>query len=160
MQHKLLEKNKRDFTHSSLIHQPSLFQYLSSLTTDQFNIVLQCSLPYIHLISYPDCVEGASLRNLDTATELMAVLTICRHGLHQGVMGFMVGLSKATIQGIFIGWVIFLANLFNKIDLKPPSGYLLKKMPKRFVETGLGLTDLVIHATEFKFQSASNFELN
>ena len=33
-------------------------------------------------------------------------------------------------------------------------------MPKAFVETGNGLTDLVIDATELKFQSASNFELN
>ena len=33
-------------------------------------------------------------------------------------------------------------------------------MPKIFVETGHGLTDLVIDATEFQFQSASNFELN
>ena len=33
-------------------------------------------------------------------------------------------------------------------------------MPKIFVEPGHGLTDLVIDATEFKFQSASNFELN
>ncbi|XP_065658111.1 uncharacterized protein LOC136082624 [Hydra vulgaris] len=33
-------------------------------------------------------------------------------------------------------------------------------MPKSFIETGHGLTDLIIDATEFKFQSASNFELN
>ena len=33
-------------------------------------------------------------------------------------------------------------------------------MRKIFVETGNGLTDLVIDATDFKFQSASNFELN
>ena len=33
-------------------------------------------------------------------------------------------------------------------------------MPKIFVETGHVLTDLVIDATEFKFQSASDFELN
>ena len=33
-------------------------------------------------------------------------------------------------------------------------------MPKISVETGHGLTDLEIDATEFKFQSASNFELN
>ena len=33
-------------------------------------------------------------------------------------------------------------------------------MPKIFVETGHSLTDLVIDATEFKFQSASNFKLN
>ena len=29
-----------------------------------------------------------------------------------------------------------------------------------FVETGHGLTDLAIDATEFKFQSASNFQIN
>ena len=33
-------------------------------------------------------------------------------------------------------------------------------MSKIFVEISHGLTDLVIDATEFKFQSASNFELN
>ena len=33
-------------------------------------------------------------------------------------------------------------------------------MSKTFVETGHGLTGLVIDATEFKFQNASNFELN
>ena len=44
--------------------------------------------------------------------------------------------------------------------MKPASGFLLKKMPKSFIETGHGLTDLVVDATEFKFQSASNFELN
>ena len=112
------------------------------------------------MIPYPDCVGGVSHRKLNSATELMAVLTACRYGLHQGVMEFMLGLSKATIQSISVGWVIFLATLFNEIDLKPSSGYLLKKMPKIFVETEHGLTDLVIDATEFKFQSASDFELN
>ena len=53
-----------------------------------------------------------------------------------------------------------MATLFNEIDLKLPSGYLLKKMLKIFVESGHGLTDLVIDTTEVKFQSASNFELN
>ena len=33
-------------------------------------------------------------------------------------------------------------------------------MPNIFIETGHGLTDIVIDATEFKFQHASNFELN
>ena len=125
-----MEKNKRDFTHSSLVHQPSLFQCLCGVTADQFDIILRCSLPYIHLIPYPDCDGGVSKRKLDSPTELMAVLTVCRHGLHQRVMGFMLGLSKATIQRIFISWVIFLATLFNEIDLKPSSGYLIKKCQK------------------------------
>ena len=73
----------------------------------------------------------------------------------------MVGLSKAPIQRIFIAWVVFLATWFNEIDLTPPWDFLLKKLlQKIFVETGHGLTDLVIDATEFKLQSVSNFELN
>ena len=64
------------------------------------------------------------------------------------------------MQRIFIGWVIFLATIFNEIDLKPASGFLLKNCQKVFIETGNGLTDIVIDATEFKFQSASNFKLN
>ena len=59
------------------------------------------------------------------------------------------------MQRFFIGWIIFLATIFNEIDLKPASGFLLKKMPKSFIKTGHGLTDLVVDATEFKFQSAS-----
>ena len=78
-------------------------------------------MPYIHLIPYPDCAGGVSHRKLDSATELMAVLTVYRHGPCQGVMEFMLGLSKATIQRIFIGWVIFLATSFNEVDLKPSS---------------------------------------
>ena len=111
LQQKLLEKNKRYFTHSSLAYQSSIFQYLCGLTTDQFDIILQCSLPYIHLIPYPDRVGGVSYKKLNSAAELTAVLIVCGHGLHQGVMGFMLGYSKTTIQSIFIGWVIFFGNL-------------------------------------------------
>ena len=39
-------------------------------------------------------------------------------------------------------------------------GYILKKIPKIFVETGHALTDLVIVETVFKFQHGFNFELN
>ena len=83
---------------------------------------MQCSLPYIHLIFYPDYVGGANLRKLDTATELMAVLTVCRHGLHQGVKGLMGGLSKATIQRIFISWAIFWLPYLMELTLNCPQG--------------------------------------
>ena len=46
-----------------------------------------------------------------------------------------------------------------ELTLNRPQG-IYYKMPKIFVGTGHGLTDLVINATEFKFQSASNSELN
>ena len=134
---------------------------MCGLSIKQFQIILECVAPYSHLIPYPDSeVNSQRRRTTDKATELLSVLTICRHGLHQGVMAFIIDKSKSTMQRIFIGWVIFLATIFNEIDLKPASGFLLKKMPKSFIETGHGLTDLVIDATEFKFQSASNFELN
>ena len=80
------------------------------------------------MIPYPDCFGGVTHRKLDSANELMAALTVCKHELHQEVMGFVLGYSKATMQCIFIGWVIFLATLFNEIDLKPSPGYLLKKI--------------------------------
>ena len=60
---------------------------MCGLTIDQFNIILKCALPYIHLIPYPDCVGSIKKRTMGTATELLTVLTIRRHGLHQGVMG-------------------------------------------------------------------------
>ena len=136
LQNKLREKNKKKFSHANLISQLNLFHYLCGLNVDQFNIILDCALPCIHLISYPDCVGDTGHRRSEPAAELLLVLTIV------------------------CGWVIFLATLFNEVDLKPPSGYVLKKMPKIFVENGHGLTDLVIDAIEFKFQHASNFELN
>ena len=54
-------------------------------------------------------------------------------------MGYILGKSKSTVQRIFIGGVIFLVTLFNEIDLKPPSVFLLQKMPHILVETGHGL---------------------
>ena len=88
-------------------------------------------------------------------TELLAVLTLCRHGLHQGIMSYILDTSKTTMQRVYIGWSIFLATLFNRHNLQVPAANLLKKMPKSFIKT-----DIVIDATEFKFQTASNFELN
>ena len=59
----------------------------------------------------------------EPATELLLFLNIHRHGLHQGIMGYVAGMSNATVQRIFYGWVTFLATLFNEIYLKPPSRY-------------------------------------
>ena len=138
-----------------------MLQYLCGLSIKQFQIILECVTPYTHLVSYPESeVNALSCRTTDKATELLSVPTICRHGLHQELMAYITDKFKSIMQRIFIGWVIFLATIFNEIDLKPASGFFLKRMPKSFIETGHGLTDLVVDATEFKFQSASNFELN
>ena len=61
---------------------------------------------------------------------------------------------------VFVGWIVFLETIFQEIDLKPTNGFLLKKMPEIFVKTGHGLTDIVIDCTEFKFQHATNYDLN
>ena len=50
-------------------------------------------------------------------------------------MRYNVGRSNSTVQRMFCGWIIFLATMFNEIDLKPPSRYTLKTVPKIFVET-------------------------
>ena len=72
----------------NLIKKPKQFQYLCGLSIDQFNIILNCVTPYIHLIPYPDCAGVHDRRSTDVATELLiSVLMICRHGLHQGRIG-------------------------------------------------------------------------
>ena len=64
------------------------------------------------------------------------------------------------MQIVFVGWIVFLETIFTHINLKPEAGFLLKKMPDSFVETGHGLTDMIIDCTEFKFQHVSNLDLN
>ena len=59
------------------------------------------------------------------------------HGLHQGIMSYNVGRSNSTVQRMFCGQIVFLAAMFNEIDLKPPLRYTLKIVPKIFVETAM-----------------------
>ena len=54
---------------------------------------------------------------------------------------------------------MLLVTLFNKINLKPPTGYLFKMIPCIFMKTSYGMTDLKIDVTDFKFANASNCEL-
>ena len=110
--------------------------------------------PYLQLIEYPDC-KGTGERSLVSATELLAVLTCCRHALYQGVMAYILRQSETTMQRIFIAWTVFLSTLLT-LDLRPANGYLLKMIPEIFIKTGHGLTDLVIDYTEFKCQQASS----
>ena len=65
--------------------------------------------PYSDVIIYPDC-KGTGMRSLDKPTELFAVITICRHSLHQGVMAFMLKVEReSTMQRIFVGWIALIA---------------------------------------------------
>ena len=134
------------------------FEYLCGLTVERFNMVMDCVRPYLHLIPYPDCKVSENLYTYES--QFLCTLVICRHGIDLRFMAFIMDTSESTVQRIFNGWVMFLATLFNRLDLTPAHGCLLQKMSKVFMDTGHGLTDIIIDATEFKFQCASNFELN
>ena len=56
---------------------------------------------------------------MDKTRELMCFLTISRHALHLGVMGWMTNTSISTQSRIFVAWSIFLATVFESIDLTP-----------------------------------------
>ena len=75
-------------------------------------------------------------------------------------MAFILVTSKSSMQRIANNWIIFLATVFNKIDLKPEHRFLIQKMPSSFVKTGHGFTDLLFDATEFKFQFATNYDVS
>ena len=81
-------------------------------------------------------------------------------GTVNSCMAYMLNVSESTICRLFVAWAVFLETIFDSLDLKPDKGFLIKKMPEIFLKTGHGLTDLVIDCTVFKFQHATNFELN
>ena len=151
--------NKKVFNYDKLVLKESQFNFLCGLSVEKFNMLFEIVSPFTDAIIYPDC-KGTGKRIFDKKTELFMYLTVCRHSLHLGVMSYMSDVSKSTVYRIFVGWAVFLETLFNQLDLKPNDGYLLKKMPDIFVRTGHGLTDIVIDCTEFKFQNATNLDLN
>ena len=142
---------EEQFSYSNLIKKPNTFKYLCGLSIEQFNILWNCVQPYSDGIIYPDC-KGAGMRSLDKPTELFAVITVCRHSLHQDVMAFMLK-EESTMQLISVGWIVFLETVFTHINLKPEAGFLLKKMPDIFVKTGHGLTDMIIDCTKFQISA-------
>ena len=159
MKHELSLTKAKAFSYDNLRKNSKKFHQMCGLDIEQFKIVYECVEPYLHLIPYPN-LKNTGDRSLSHQTELLAVLTICRQGLRISVMAYLLDRSDTTVERIFNGWVIFLATVFNKINLKPSNSFLVEMMPKSFVETGHGSTDLVIDATEFKLQMASNYELN
>ncbi|XP_065662741.1 uncharacterized protein LOC136085368 [Hydra vulgaris] len=147
------------FKYSKLKDKPKQFKYLCDLTVLQFQLLYNCVAPYCHLIEYPDC-KGTGTRFLEKKTELFSVLTLCRHALHLGVIGFMAGVSKSTMYRVFTGWVVFLDTIFSEINLKVESTYISLMMPSVFKKTGHGETDIFVDATDFKFQQPTNYDLN
>ncbi|XP_065645521.1 uncharacterized protein LOC136075992 [Hydra vulgaris] len=123
------------FKYSKLKDKPKQFKYLCGLTVLQFQLLYNCVAPYCHLIEYPDC-KGIGTRFLEKKTELFSVLTLCRHALYLGVIGFMAGVSKSIMYRVFTGWVVFLSTIFLEINLKVKSTYISLMMPSVFKKTG------------------------
>ena len=98
---------ENEFSYINVSSRPRLLKYLCGLDIEQFNIIYECVKPYLHLMEYPDC-KGTGECSLDSATELLSVLTCCRHALHQGVIAYILRLNETTGERIFIAWTVFL----------------------------------------------------
>ena len=54
----------------------------------KFNLLLECLLPYTHPIIYAKYI-GSGIQNTVKPNKLLSVMTVCRHGFHNGVMAYM-----------------------------------------------------------------------
>ena len=72
----------------------------------------------------------------------------------------MLYLGKSTVYRIVVGWAGFIETFLSQLNIEPSQGYLLKNMTDVFVKARHGMADMVIECTEFKFQLATNLDLN
>lgn len=90
----------------------------------------------------------------------MCVLTITRHALHLGIMGWMSNTSASTQSRLFVSWSVFLVTVFESIDLSPLPGELQAFMPKDFHDAGFADTSCLGDCTETYIRASENFEVN
>ena len=149
------------FTYEEISKTPEKLQHLTGLTLEQFDLMMDCVRPYIaSCLRYENDSRAATERTFSYETQYLITMMICRHGLDFKFVGYLTNFCNVTIGRIFNGWVIFLATLFNQLDTRADQKYLQQKMPQIFTKTGHGSTDLVIDATEFRFDKASNFDMS
>ena len=112
---------------------------------------------------YPDCKSSepsTKQRKMDKRTELMCFLTVSRHALHLGVMGWMTNTSISTQSRLFVAWSVFLVTVFESIALTPLPGEILAFLPKDFWEAGFGNTSCLGDCTETWIAPSENFDVN
>ena len=90
-------------------------------------------------IIYPECI-GSGIQNTGKPNKVLSVMTVCRHGFHNGIMTYMLQFGQCG----FVAWVVFVKAIFSCLNLKPDDGFLPYNMPELFNKTGHGLTDIVI----------------
>lgn len=154
-------KNSCTFAYDNLKQNVQKFQYMTGLSPQDFDCLYECIEPYITCIIYPDCKNHhIKQRKLSKKTELMCFLTVCRHTLHLGIMGFMVNTSEATQSRIFTGWAVFLAALFDMLDLAPCPGELQSLLPREFWASGFQDTVVLGDCTGNWIASPENYDVS
>ena len=154
-------KQKSTFSYASLKLYPQQFLYMTGLSLNDFDCLFEFIQPYICAIIYPDCKSYESgQRKLTKRTELMCFLTICRHTLHLGIMGFMTNTSDSTQSRIFSAWAVFLATVFEAIDLRPFPGEVSSLLPRDFWASGFQDTVLLGDCTENWISSSENYDIS
>ena len=154
-------KQKSTFSYASLKLYPQQFLYMTGLSLNDFDCFFEFIQPYICAIIYPDCKSYESgQRKLTKRTELMCFLTIWRHTLHLGIMGFMTNTSDSTQSRIFSAWAVFLATVFEAIDLRPFPGEVSSLLPRDFWASGFQDTVLLGDCTENWISSSENYDIS
>ena len=93
---------------------------------EKFNILLKCLLTCTHPITYTKCI-GSGIQNTGKLNQLLSAMTVCRHGFHNRVMGYM--LQFGAIHRIFVAWLVFVKAIFPCLNLKPDDGFLSYNIP-------------------------------
>ena len=85
------------------------------LTVKQCDLLWNCIAPYVHLITYYETALSNKVHPtlLRQKSELVIVLTCCKHGLNLGIREWMAGISESSMQRLLNIWMIFLASLFD-----------------------------------------------
>ena len=96
--------------------KPSKFQY--------YVVRKLRNLIYTHPVIYPKCI-GSRIQNTGKPNKILSVMTVCRHGFHNGVMAYMLQLVKVLSTEIFLAWVVFVKAIFSCLNLKPDEEFLL-----------------------------------
>ena len=55
---------------------------------EEFNILLECLLPYTHPNIYPKGI-GSGIQNTGKPNKLLSLMTVYRHDFHDGAMAYI-----------------------------------------------------------------------
>ena len=55
---------------------------------EKFNLLREYLLHYTHGITYPKCL-GSGIQSTGKPNKPLSVMTVCRHGFHNGVIAYM-----------------------------------------------------------------------